>query len=224
VAPDAAGWAEVGKAALADADPPAAIAAYEAALADAGELRAGLETGYAGALLAGGRAEDALAAWHRSIAALADEPALAGQSTVDGVARLQAAGRPDLAERLSAEAGPEVDHAAASGLALLAAARAVDRADLTAAAAHAQQARTEALAGRSPGGYIAAAGALAAIADTTGDRVAAYRSLAVGWVTLADLVGPDAAREAFAPQLIALRESWGAAEFAAVKSAYEAGR
>jgi hypothetical protein len=143
---------------------------------------------------------------------------------VDGVARLQAAGHPDLAERLSTRAETVADHAAASALALLAAARAVDREEFDAARTHAERARTEALAGRSPGGYVAAAIALAALADTAGDRVAAYRSLAVGWVTLTDLVGEPAAREAFEPQLLALRERWGAAGFASAKSAYEAGR
>src|SRR5438874_759265 len=97
-----------------------------------------------------------------------------------------------------------------------------DRKDPVAARMHAERARTEALAGRSATGYLAAAVALAALADAVGDRAGAYAALAVGWATLRDLVGADGARAAFQPHLLALRERWGTAAFAGVKAAYEA--
>ena len=100
-------------------------------------------------------------------------------------------------------------------------ARALDRKDPVAAREHAERARAEALAGRSATGYVAAAVALAALADATGDRLGAYASLAVGWATLRDLVGADGARAAFQPHLVALRSRWGPAAFARVKAAYE---
>jgi len=124
----------------------------------------------------------------------------------------------DLARLAEADVVPE----SASALALLASARAVDRHDLAGARVHAERARAQALAERSPIGYVAAAIAQAALAETAGDRVGAYASLAVGWATLRDLVGPEPARDAFAPRLLELRARWGVADFAAVKAAYEA--
>jgi hypothetical protein len=161
-----------------------------------------------------------------ALASAALPPALATASRVlvDAVARLSAAGRDDLAGRLAADGAAAVgdDHEAASELELLAAARAAGRRDLAAARAHAGRARAEALAGRSALAYSAAASALTELALAVDDRVAAYESLAVGWVTLRDLLGATPARAAFEPQLLALRERWGPAGFAAVKSAYEA--
>ena len=127
----------------------------------------------------------------------------------------------DFAAALDA-AGPEATLERGYASALLAAARALDRKDPVAARMHAERARTEALAGRSATGYLAAAVALAALADAVGDRAGAYAALAVGWATLRDLVGADGARAAFQPHLLALRERWGTAAFAGVKAAYEA--
>jgi hypothetical protein len=170
------------------------------------------------------RLASSLAAFER--AALSSERVLTALSLVDDVSQAQAAGRVDMAERLSeqadrvaAEAG---DHASAAQLALLATARALDRGDPEAARVHAERARAEALAGRSASGYLGAAVALAELAEAAGDRVAAYASLAIGWVTLRDLVGAEQARAAFQPRLSALRQRWGATEFARVKAAYEA--
>jgi tetratricopeptide (TPR) repeat protein len=225
-APVGASYAEAGKAALAAGDPEAAVHDFAAALADdpAAEFRAVLEQGYAGALIAAGRGPDALAAYRRA-AALAPGPDAAIESLLDGVGQLQAAGEIDLAEALAGDADRTVTahgaHGAASGLAILAAARALDRGDPHGARIHAERARSAALAGRGAAEYVAAATAVAAIADATGDRVGAYASLAVGWVTLRDLVGAEPARAAFEPTLLALRERWGAADFAAVKTTYE---
>ena len=189
--------------------------------------RAAVEQEYAAALLAAGRPDDALVAFRRA-AATSATPAL---SLVDGVAELQAAGQVELAERLADELTERLavdvesaeSHEAASRLALLASARALDRKDPVAAREHAERARAEALAGRSATGYVAAAVALAALADATGDRLGAYASLAVGWATLRDLVGADGARAAFRPSLLELRRRWGTAGFAEAKAAYEAG-
>jgi hypothetical protein len=170
------------------------------------------------------RLASSLAAFER--AALSSERVMTALSLVDDIAQLQAAGRPDLAERLSDEADRAAaeagDHASAAQLALLATARALDRGDPQTARVHAERARAEALAGRSAAGYLGAAVALADLAEAAGDRVGAYASLAVGWVTLRDLAGAEGARAAFQPRLAALRQRWGAAEFAVVKAAYEA--
>jgi tetratricopeptide (TPR) repeat protein len=225
-APVAASYQAAAAAALSVGDSAAALAEFETALATgpAGPWRAALEQGYAAALLAAGRPGDAVAAYRRAAAAVADQPSAAAQSLVDGVGQMQAAGHPDLASRLSAEAAAIAgdDHRITSALALLAAGRAVDGGDLEGAIAHARRARAEALAGRTPPGYVAAAVALAALADAAGDRTAAYASLAVGWATLRDLTGADGARAAFQPPLRALQAQWGAAGFARAKADYEA--
>jgi hypothetical protein len=196
-------------------------AAGSVALAErARAVAPGFEQGYAAALLAAGRPDEAVEAFRRAAAAQAD-PETAALSIVDGTGQLQAAGHPDLAERLAASVGAGSAEVA-SRLALLASARALDRGDPDGARAHAERARAEALAARSPVAYVAAAVALARLADTAGDRVAAYASLAVGWATLRDLVGTDRARAAFQPHLVELRRAWGPPAFAEVKAAYEA--
>jgi hypothetical protein len=179
------------------------------------EFRAAVAGGDAAALLAAGRPEEAVAAFRRVGTVL---------SLVDGVGQLQLAGYTDLAEQLAADAEAVAggDHAVASSLALLAAGRALDRKDPDGARAHAERARAEALAGRSVVGYVSAAVALAGLADAAGDRVGAYASLAVGWATLRDLVGPDGARAAFRPPLLELQRQWGTAAFAEAKAGYEA--
>jgi tetratricopeptide (TPR) repeat protein len=210
-APVGVSYQAAGAAALAAGDPAAAVADFETALAasPAGDLRAALEQGYAGALLAAGRPAEALAAFRRAAAALADadRPGAAALSLVDGVGQLQLAGHAELAERLAADAGVTAagDPAVTSSLALLAAGRALDRKDPDVARSHAERARAEALAGRSATGYVSAAVALAALADAAGDRV-----------------GADGARAAFRPPLLELRRRWGTAGFAQVKTAYEA--
>jgi hypothetical protein len=107
---------------------------------------------------------------------------------------------------------------------LLAAAHALDRRDAAAAMSAAQSARAEALAANAPASYIGASHAIAQLAESAGDRLAAYAALATGWVTLGDLLGPDLARMSFEPKLKELRERWGVAAFDAVKKSYEAQR
>ena len=120
------------------------------------------------------------------------------------------------------QAEAAADHAVLADLALLRSAQALARDDAPAALAHAATAREHALAGRAPQAYIAAAVALGQLHETLGERAAAYAALASGWVTLADLLGPELARQAFQPPLAGLRARWGAAAFDAVKRDYEA--
>jgi hypothetical protein len=90
--------------------------------------------------------------------------------------------------------------------------------------ASALAARTEALAANAPTSYTGAALAIAQLAESASDRLGAYEALAVGWVTLADLLGRDLARMTFEPKLKEMRERWGAAVFDAIKKTYEAQR
>ena len=98
------------------------------------------------------------------------------------------------------------------------------RGDRDAVLTLALRARQEALAGTSATAYLGATRALATRYDADGNRAAAYEALAVGWVTLADLLGPDLARQAFQPQLLELHGRWGAEAFAAIRREYEARR
>jgi hypothetical protein len=215
-----AAYAEAARASLAAGTPGDALAHFGSAPAAdrVGEFPGELAIGYAHALLAAGRGPEAVVVLRRAA------PDLGARLLADGVAQVQAAGWGDLAEQLAADAAALVsgDHEVAAELALLAAARAVDRGDPAEAGRHVRAARSEALAGRSALAYAAAASAQSELAVAAGDRVAAYESLAVGWATLRDLIGAAPARSAFEPQLVALRDRWGPGEFAAVKSAYEA--
>jgi hypothetical protein len=71
-------------------------------------------------------------------------------------------------------------------------------------------------------GYLSVVTAQAQLAGARGDRAGAYRGLAVGWVTLGDAIGPEAAEHLVAPQLAHLRDTWGPAAFAQIKAEYEA--
>jgi hypothetical protein len=72
--------------------------------------------------------------------------------------------------------------------------------------------------------YVAAAQAIAELTEAGGDRAGAYESLAVGFVTVADLLGKEIAHACFDPALLGLRTRWGPEGFDAVKRAYEARR
>ena len=197
------------------------------------------EADRAAAMVELGRAESAAGTDRSAVcAALADleSDGSAAQPVgplVEAVALLTDLGRPDLADRLTARladpaAGgmePAADelgrHAVRSQLALLAAGRAVTDGDLSSAVGLAIRARTESLAGRAPTCYLAAAYALAALQETSGDDVAAYGTLASGWVTIADLLGGPVGQAAFAPALGALRDRLGTDRFGRVRAAYE---
>jgi hypothetical protein len=224
---------EGGEARQAPGDAAGAASAYGDALrtgADAGmpaAVRAALLRRRAAALAAAGRGDAAVAALreahdlHRRLG----DPHEALQARVEESVYLQAASDrgaaarvAGAARRVAARAG---DHATLADLDLLEAARALERRDLRGALAAARRARRESLAADDPMRYTGAALAVAELAEVAGEREAAYESLAVGLVTLADRLGRELARLVFEPPLIAQRERWGASAFAAVKGAYE---
>lgn len=69
--------------------------------------------------------------------------------------------------------------------------------------------------------YTGARIAIAQLLEEAGDRVGAYRSLAMGWATLRAALGLDVARDAFGPMMRACRQRWGHDEFERVKAAVE---
>jgi tetratricopeptide (TPR) repeat protein len=129
---------------------------------------------------------------------------------------------PDAFAGALAEARAAVaDDAALNGeLDLLEGAVAVDEGRLEDARTLTVRARDRALASVQPTLYIGSCLALAELADLEGDRVGAYETLAVGWVTLGDLVGRDVAEAVFEPQLSVLRQRWGDEAFDAARAAY----
>ena len=137
-------------------------------------------------------------------------------------AGLSGAGAAIASARRAAEAAD--DQAALAELALLASAQALDARRPDEALAQARAARQHALDGGAVLPYVGAAIAIAELLEVAGDRLGAYESLAVGWVTTGDQVGSDAAGQLFRPRLRALRDRWGAEAFDAVKAEYYAAR
>jgi tetratricopeptide (TPR) repeat protein len=107
---------------------------------------------------------------------------------------------------------------------LLQSAQALDRKDIEIAMSAAQLAQSYALEAVAPTAYISATIAIAEISDNQGDRLRAYETLAVGWVTLGDLLGSDTAKITFEPKLIELRYRWGMQAFIQIKQLYETKR
>lgn len=116
------------------------------------------------------------------------------------------------------------DHALVAEAQLVVMAIALGEGDITGAKTAAAAARREALESGAALPYLTAASSLAGFAESSGDRVAAYESLAVAWVTLGDLIGRESARAMVEPLLIEVRDRWGPDDFAAVKASYEARR
>jgi hypothetical protein len=100
----------------------------------------------------------------------------------------------------------------------------VDRGDLTNALKATETARDYALNAVAPTSYISAVLALAEIHEAHKNNFATYEVLVIGWVTLADLLGAEAAKELFEPRLKNLRQSWGVETFSKVKTSYETQR
>jgi tetratricopeptide (TPR) repeat protein len=65
---------------------------------------------------------------------------------------------------------------------------------------------------------------LARLAEHAGDDLGAYGTLATGWATVSDLLGPELARAAFEPVLREMRLRWGGERFDAARGAHEAAR
>lgn len=158
----------------------------------------------------------------------AGDPAGARRVLVELATALQSAGLDreaggvmDEASALAEEAG---DAAALAELGLLASARALRAGDAAEALAAVRRARTHALAAVAPVPYVSASVTIAELCDRQGDRLGAYEALAVGWVTLGDLMGKDVARATFEPKLSGLRSRWGDEDFVAVRDRYAAMR
>jgi tetratricopeptide (TPR) repeat protein len=228
--------AELGEIALAEGRGAEAAAAYLAAL-DAGErtelaptARAALLRKRAVALVASQQYAEAVRDLETAHDLLmrAGDRVTATRALIEEATAYRDAGLFVEAERIAHRAMELAeradDHAALADLHLLLAAQALDRRDAAGAMAAAQIARTQALAANAPTSYIGAALTIARLADSAGDRLGAYEALAIGWATLADLLGRDVARAAFEPQLREMRERWGHSTFDEIKKTYEASR
>jgi tetratricopeptide (TPR) repeat protein len=211
-----------------------AIAMYEAALKSGDPIglvpiaRAALLRRIAIAFaLSGDHASAALAA--EEAAELYAEGGNAGAATrarIESATALVEAGLAGPASRAIADTRARAadDHAAQAELDLLESARALKAKDPGRALEHARHARAEALEGGAVLPYVAAALAIAELLEHGGDRLGAYASLAVGWVTAADKIGQELAATMFRGPLTSQRERWGEAAFEAVKAEYYAAR
>ena len=222
------GRIELGEALALAGDADAAAAAWREVLAAPLEpgTRAAVLRKLAGVL---GDADEALEALEeaQALARGAGSAISAARTAVESAGLAGTADHPSavlLAERAQERAREAGDAVALADLELLAAARALSRDDTDEALAACARARRLALEAVAPLQYIGASLAFARVADAAGERVRAYESLAVGWVTLADLLGREAAQSVYAPELQRLREQWGADGFARARAAYEATR
>jgi hypothetical protein len=116
------------------------------------------------------------------------------------------------------------DAYALADLSLLRSTLALDDHDLLRALEAALMARDFALQATAAQVYVAAALAITELYDLLDDRHRAYEALAIGYVTLTDLVGAELSSDAFGPKLLEKREKWGADTFDAIKADYEAYR
>jgi len=226
----AAAQVELGEIALARGDAPAALEAFDAALASGAAATQAAWHGRAKALAQAGRFE-AAAADLEALARLteaAGDPRGAWRTAIEAATAWQHARRFDKAEALVLAVRPGAaaagDEEVLAGLALLSATQAIEAGQLPLARLHASAAREHALASRAAASYIGAAVALSRIDEEAGDRGGAYAALATGWATLGDLLGPELARAAFEPLLRRLRAQWGVEAFDAARRAYEAPR
>ena len=225
--------AELGESALAAGDAGRAVNAYEEALEEETPeppvgVQAALLRRLAVALQQSDREPDAVDALRRAqeLHREAGDPDEALAARVEEASLLQGMGDREGAARVadSAHTAAEAanDQRALANLELLAAARAVDEKRGEDAMTAARAAREHALAAQDPVLYTGAAIAESELAESAGDRVSAYGSLAGGFLGSGELLGAQAARLAFEPRLLGLRERWGAAEFEEVREAYEA--
>lgn len=127
-------------------------------------------------------------------------------------------------EQVSADGRAAGDAAALAEVGLLRITRAIRAEQPAEALREARAAQQHALDAVLPLAYTTATHAIADLCDALGDRAGAYEALAVGWVTLGDLMGREAGQATFAPRLRALADAWGAEAFTAVRDAYSARR
>lgn len=113
------------------------------------------------------------------------------------------------------------DNVALADLELLRSTLAVRAKDLDKAFGHAQKARQFSLQAVDPISYTSSAIAMSQIAELQDNKMLAYEVLAVGWVTLSDVLGNEVAQSTFAPKIRQLVEKWGKEEFLRIKKQYE---
>jgi tetratricopeptide (TPR) repeat protein len=224
---------EQGETAILRGDPELAYDRYSAAL-DHGRQAGLKQEGQAALLRKRARArtnvaiDDQVVTDLREAAALYDgygEQREALRTRVEEATALYQLDRTDELEALFSEleqaAADQNQPSVLADLAFLLTTRAVEEQDAETALTHARAARKHALAATDPAAYIASAVAIAQLCERNGDRVGAYESLAVGWVTLGDLSDMKSAGEIFRPKLLELKARWGDDAFAAVKAEYE---
>jgi ATP/maltotriose-dependent transcriptional regulator MalT len=189
--------------------------------------RAAAHRGRARARLAmdrpGDAAEDHLQAGR--LLGVEGDTAGAAQGALDAATALTAAGDVTRAEALlatAAEAARDIDlPGLRAQVALARATLALQRGDGEAALTEALTAREEALIAVDAVAFAGATGVIAVLEERRGDRVAAYRALATGWATIADLLGSEVAAAMFSPPLLDQQQRWGADGFAAVKAEHD---
>jgi tetratricopeptide (TPR) repeat protein len=179
------------------------------------------------ALAAAGRVDDATDALDdaRALAITIDDDESELRLLVEIATLLVGEHRPgwdralDIAREAALQSG---DDTAVADVAMLTASTALDAGDLPVALDAAEQARAAALRSVNPAAYVGSSLAIAMAAEQSGDRLRAYTALATGWATLGDLLGAEAARDVFEPQVAAMRDRWGAEEFGRVKDEHDA--
>ncbi|MGF1497327.1 MAG: hypothetical protein ACFB8W_10950 [Elainellaceae cyanobacterium] len=116
------------------------------------------------------------------------------------------------------------DGLALADLCLLQSTYCLETGSIASARVIAEMARGYALQASAPVQYVGAAIAISDFANAQQDWIGAYEALAVGWVTLSDLMGAEVGEASFKPKLLELRERWGIEKFNSIKTAYESRR
>lgn len=229
--------AELGEIAFAQQQFDAAASHYEQAIThgkQAGlnpDMQAELYRKQARAWLSCDRLDQAFTSLTQALALTQrDYPHLAIRIQIEQATLLQQANRFDEATPIiqaafaQAQAQAQRDNLALADIALMQTSEQIVHDHWAEARTFALSAREFALQGNAAVQYISAAMALAEIAHRQTDYLSAYEALATGWVTLADLMGDEAAQTAFKPKLLEMRDRWGSQTFAQIKDQYEASR
>lgn len=116
------------------------------------------------------------------------------------------------------------DGLALADLCLLQSTYCLETGNIASARVIAEMARGYALQASAPVQYVGAAIAISDFANVQQDWIGAYEALAVGWVTLSDLMGAEVGEASFKPKLLELRNRWGVEKFNSIRVAYEAHR
>jgi tetratricopeptide (TPR) repeat protein len=227
---------ELGEIALLRGEAPAAAVAYGRAIAE-GKTAGLIESAQAAllrkraiALVASNRYPEAVQDLETAYSLLLqiDDQTNALRTLIETATALQQSGNLARAEQVRRDAlaiaEQTADYHAMADLYILESAQAVEQKNIPLAMTAAQFAQTHALKAVAPIPYISAAITISQLAEASGDYLSAYEALAVGWVTLSDLLGREIAKSTFEPKLIEIRDRWGIETFNQVKSIYEAKR